>query len=237
MNSTLYTAASGLIVQSRNLEIVSNNLANLSTNGFRAQRTFSSVYQQHVGSPGNRSVALAGEWESRNPGAMLPTGNPLDVALGRDELLTIETPAGRRYTRDGALAISQDGRLVDNRGYSVLDPQNMPITGLGPNSAITPGGKVMRDGVEVSQLRVARFDPELHRREGDNLLTADGRDKEVETVAEPELQSGHLEQANTSGVNELVRMIEVRRAFESYQRLISLTMNDVNRKTVNDIAK
>ncbi|ANM30551.1 hypothetical protein ABI59_14650 [Acidobacteria bacterium Mor1] len=237
MNSTLYTAASGLIVQSRNLEIVSNNLANLSTNGFRAQRTFSSVYQQHVGSPGNRSVALAGEWESRNPGAMLPTGNPLDIALGRDELLVIETPAGRRYTRDGALAVSQDGRLVDNRGYAVLDPQGVPIAGLGANTTIAAGGKVLRDGNEVSQLQIARFDPALHRREGDNLLTTDDRDNDVVPVEDPELQPGHLEQANTSGVEELVRMIEVRRAFESYQRLISLTMNDVNRKTVNDIAK
>ncbi len=237
MNSQLYTAASGLIVQSRNLEMVSNNLANLSTNGFRAQRTFSAVYQKHVGSPGNRSVALAGQWESRTPGTMLPTGNPLDVALGRDELLVIETPAGRRYSRDGALAVSQDGRLIDNHGFAVLDPEGRPITGLGTNSAIASGGKVMRDGNEIARLQIARFDPAILRREGDNLLTADGRDQDVVPVAEPELRPGHLEQANTNGVEELVRLIEVRRAFEGYQRLISLTMNDVNRKTVNEIAK
>ena len=237
MNSQLYTAASGLIAQARKLDMVANNLANVSTNGYRAQRTFQNVYQRHVGSPGNRAVALAGSWEPAGAGVHAPTGNPLDVALGDGQLLVLQTPAGRRYSRDGALSIGSGGELVDAKGNAVLDPRGVPITGLDAGSEILADGRVMRDGNEVATLQIARYDPELHQRVGGNLLSAAGREDDVDVVEDPQLRPGHVEQSNAAAVEELVRLIEIKRAFETYQKLVSLTMNDVNRRAVNDIAK
>ncbi len=242
MNSEFYTAASGLLVEERRLELIANNLANASTPGYRAQRAFASAFQRFGSEASeavraaNAGVALAGTYEVPGPGPVKATGRGLDLFLENDALLAVDTPAGRRYTRAGALQVTPDGQLGDSSGRPILGQDGKPIGGLGPNTAVTPDGRVTAGENEVGRLLVVRDTKRMLQREGNNLLTADGDDAALETVAEPSVRSGWLEGSGTDSVGELVQLIEAQRAFETYQKLVSTTMNEVNKKAVSEIA-
>jgi flagellar basal body rod protein FlgG len=242
MNSQLYTAASGLLAEGQRVEMIANNLANLSTSGFRAQRSFQEVFRGLWDSadvmprPGNRGVALAGTYETPNAGAPRPTGRALDLAL-RDKLLAVQTPAGRRYTRSGELQVTADGQLVDGGKRPVLDASGRPIDGLSARAELTASGAVRDGGAERAKLLVVSDPQRVLRHEGQNLLTADGKDAALEVAKEPELQPGAVDGSGADALGELIQLIQSQRAFESYQRLIHTTMNEINRRAVTDLAR
>jgi flagellar basal-body rod protein FlgG len=243
MDSQFYTAASGMIVQEKRLELIANNLANLNTPGYRPQHAFSAVFQRfgeqasEIVRTANAGVALAGTYEEPGPGPLRATGQPLDLALGAEEFLAVETSGGRRYIRAGNLQISADGTLVDSSGHRLLNPEGKPIQGLSPSAVVTATGKIEDAGTNRGNLLIVRDTLNVLRREGNNLSTADGRDGDLETVAEPAVRPGWLETSGTNVVLELIRLIEAQRAFQSYQKIISTSMNEVDRKAVNDLIR
>jgi flagellar basal body rod protein FlgG len=243
MNAHLYSAASGLALEQRRVETIANNLANLSTTGFRTRRLYATVHgaaqlaaaPPEIAAASSRPVALSGSYEVPGQGVRRPTGRALDVAPGDNALLVVDTPAGRRYTRDGSLAVSLDGRLTTG-GHPVLGQDGKPIRGLAGAATVQPDGRVVDRGAESGRLLVVRDVHGVLQPAGDNLLTAAGQDAALETVKEPELNPGTLDVPGGDALGELVRLIDAQRAFESYQRIVDLTMNDVNRKTVNEIS-
>lgn len=245
MNTNFYTAASGLIVEERRLDLLANNLANASTPGYRAQRSFRQVWQRFDDAAGaesrsvNQAVALAGAFEMHGPGPARATGRLLDVALDDGDLLAVLTADGVRYTRNGALAVSTNGELTDAAGRTLLGPSGQPIDGLTGEARITGDGRVVagtgEDATEVGRLRVVRFDADRMRPTGDNLYAVEGDDATLEEVAEPRMRTGWLEGSAADPVIEMVHLIEAQRAFESYQKLISMTMNDVNQAAIREI--
>jgi flagellar basal-body rod protein FlgG len=242
MNSQLYTAASGLIVEQRRLDLIADNLANLSTAGFRPQRMFALPY------PGTRSpdprepvplaspVAVAGAYDVPGRGPTYQTGNDLDLVLEDGDFLAVETPSGRRYARGGSLGISAGGELIDAAGHLVLDPKGRPLRGLGPGATVSADARVLESGEERGRLGIVRDPQRVLRRGGGNLYSADGREDALPAAPEPALLPGRLESSAADPLAELVRLVAAQRAFESYQKVISLTMNDVNRRAVNDLA-
>lgn len=242
MNSQLYTAASGLLFESRRLDLTSNNLANVRTDGYRAQRAFAAEYRAatRTGDPRidavNAGVALAGSYTVPGGGPLESTGRPLDVALLDDALLAVRTPGGVRYTRSGSLQVSGDGALTDASGNPVLDRKGEPIRGLDDSAALRGDGDVVARGASRGRLAIYRDPQGVLARAGDNLWDAGGAEARLEEVDDPRLRPGWLEASGTDPVRELVNLIETQRAFETYQRLISLTMNDVNRRAVTEIA-
>lgn len=242
MNSQLYTAASGLLVEERRIELIANNLANLSTPGYRSQRAFSAVYQRFApGAPdamrvANASVALAGAYEVPGTGPLRQTGRDTDCALENGTFLVVQTPAGRRYTRAGNLEVTPAGTLADAAGNPVLGTDGRPLGGLGPGAAIQADGRIVEGETDRGRILIVRDPNGVLRREGSNLLTAEGKDAQIENVGDPALRPGWLEASGVDPVGELVRLIEAQRAFESYQRLISTTMNDVNKAAATQIA-
>ncbi|HEU4401279.1 MAG TPA: flagellar hook-basal body protein [Candidatus Polarisedimenticolia bacterium] len=242
MNSQLYTAASGLLAEERRLELITNNLANLSTPGYRAQRSFAAVYQPFGPAAdasvraANASVAIAGAYEVPGPGSSRATGRDLDITLDNDTFLVVSTPAGRRYTRDGSLSVSTKGDLIDAQGRAVLGSDGKPLSGLNAGAHLTADGRVQNGDAEVGTLLLVSDPQKVLRREGDNLLMAAGNDAALTPVKTPAVRPGFLEESGSEALGELVNLIETQRAFESYQKLISLTMNEVNRRAVNDLA-
>jgi flagellar basal body rod protein FlgG len=235
MNAQLYTAASGMVTGEREVEMITNNLANLSTPGFRAQRSFTAAIAAARASA-NRSVALAGSYEVPGPAAARPTGGKLDVALEADDLLAVDTPSGRRYTRAGNLEISPDGDLVDVAGRPVVGTDGRAVDGLTHAAAIDPSGRLVENGEEVGRVMIVRDVAGVLHPEGSGLLSAEGRDAKLEVVEEPTLRPGWLDGSAADPMQELVRLVEAERAFESYQKIVKLTMNEVNRRAVNEIA-
>jgi flagellar basal body rod protein FlgG len=242
MNSQLYTAASGLIAEQRRLDLIGSNLANVSTSAYRPTRAFSAEYRRIDPQAGklvraaNAAVAVAGTFEIPGRGPVRQTGRELDVALPDGALMTVETTAGPRYTRSGDLQVNADGVLTDNGGNPLLQAKREKVTGLGPNARIAADGRVLDGDNEVGRLELVRDPQAILLREKNGLLTARGNEGSLEIIKEPAIQPGWLEGSGTRALGELVQLIEAQRAFETYQKLVTTTMNDVNRKTVNDLA-
>ena len=242
MNSQLYTAASGMLVEQRRLELISNNLANVSTPAYRSQRAFSTVYQRFGPDAdegiraANAGVALAGTYDVPGPAPLRQTGRDLDVALDADQFLAVQTKAGRRYTRAGSLEVSASGALTDGMGNPVLGASGKPISGLAPGATVTGDARVMSEDGEAGRLLVMSDPKRVLRPEGNSLSAPEGGDAALAKVADPAVRPGWLEGSGTNALGELVELIQAQRSFETYQKIVSTTMNETNKKAVSDIA-
>ena len=250
MLSGVYAAAAGMINQRERLDVISNNLANISTTAFKrsqaVSRGFYQGFAEAVGRfpsprgsqevPGGGSVMDATAYDF-SPGAIIDSGNPLDVAIDGPGFFVVRTPAGDRYTRAGNFSIDSEGRLVTPGGEAVLGEQG-PILIQGSSATISPGGDVVVDGAPVERLRIVDF-PRPYRltRHGHNQFAADeriaGTLKPVET---PNLKAGALEHSNVNPIAELVTMMDAARSYEAHQRIIVL-FNESLDAAVNDIAR
>ena len=250
----IYEALSGGVAQARRLEVLTNNLANASTAGFRRDvvvfrelpsRTPVSV-TAGGGMPIRSFVGVAGTFTDWEGGAVRETGNPLDVALVGDGFFTVDTPQGIRYTRRGDFRIDANGQLVTREGHPVLG-EGGPISlqdlvDLGGKVEISTEGRVVlvdpvtRTETEVDRLRLVRFtDPGVLRKEGPYFRLPPGA-AGVLPAEDVQVQQGALESSNVNPVQEMVGMLEALRAFEAYQRMIR-AMDEMNQRAVNELGR
>jgi len=197
------------------MAILANNLANANTPGYKAdQLRFSEVLDEATGLP----TVTASQYVDPSAGGQERTGNPLDAAIEGDGFFVVDTPDGRRFTRDGAFRMAADGTLQTAAGHPVMGSGG-PIV-LDPEATgirIDPEGKVWADGNEVDTLEVVAFPagspPE---KVGDGLFEGVG-DVPVDG---PRVAQGALERSNVSPILEMTRMIEIARGYEAYQKLV-----------------
>ncbi len=244
MLTQLYTSASGLIAGERKVELISNNLANVNTPAYRADRPlFSSYFTDAVAaaSGGNtpaspQSVALAGRWYEEAQGALRSTGNPFDLALRGDGWFRVQTQAGERLTRGGSFAVDAEGRLTTAEGAAVLDDRGMEII-LAPDEALSgefsvnPEGMISVDGGQVATLGLVKADLRNLEREGAGLWRPIGPVVEMEPGS-TEVAQGYIEQSAVEATSELVNLISAQRLFEMHQKLVDVGFNNVARKAV-----
>ncbi|MFY9233894.1 MAG: flagellar hook-basal body protein [Fimbriimonadaceae bacterium] len=227
MNRGIYATATGMIAGQKWLDVVANNLANVSTNGFkRDELAFSDAYVREMRLNGGRGAsigslgsgaALVAEYTIFEPGAIAATGNPLDVAIPSEKgLFAVETPQGIRYTRDGAFQLDQDRRLVTKQGHPVLDDGKNPIELPKGELAIQTDGRIMAGGQEVARLGV--FDGTFTKSGGGLFIGT------AEAMEEPEVNPGALEGSNVNAIEAMIQMISVSRSFEMAQK--SITQQD-----------
>lgn len=229
MNRGIYATGNGMMASQHLLEVISQNLANLSTNGYKRDGVaFNDAFLREMradggrgprlGSLGSGAVAQA-QFVVFEPGPIRNTGNDLDVAIRSAEgAFAVRTPQGVAYTRDGAFTRNQDGMLVTRQGYLVLDPQLQPID-LSKSTTISIGsdGTIEADGLELGRLGV--FSGTFAKR-GDNLFSTAG----ATPIAQPDLQPQAIEDSNVNAVESMVAMIQLGRSFEMAQR--SMTQQD-----------
>lgn len=220
MASGIYVPMAGAVAQSQGLDIVANNLANVSTAGFRAERPSFAAVLGKTNAQDQRYAVIGKSGSDLTPGTMSETENPLDVAIEGDGLFAVQTPAGKRYTRDGQFRLDDAGRLTTKEGFAVLNDQDSPIV-IGKSSAqveIEERGEILIDGKQVGSLAIARFAPTALQREGKNLFSATGAalpdDKNIKVI------SGAIEQSNVNPVRGIVEMIRVSRTYEALHRMI-----------------
>jgi flagellar basal-body rod protein FlgF len=208
------------------MDVVANNMANINTTGFKSSDLLFEDYLMPVARDNDfagldRQVHFTQDWSTvhdMSVGSIEQSGNPLDVALMGEGFLTVETPAGPRYTRAGALAIDASGVLVDLNGNPVLGSSG-PIKFDDSDVDITIGsdGTVATNNGSKGQLAIAQFvDPQILVREGDNYFSGPASNAPVTT----RVMQGALEKSNVSGVNELTTMIRVQRAYQSLASLM-----------------
>lgn len=221
MENAIYatlTRQSGLI---REMQIVANNIANVSTTGYRAEGVVFSEFIRRTGGDASLSMATArGQMTSLQQGGLRQTGGPLDFAIEGEGFFLVEAPDGERLTRAGAFALSPDGSLVTPDGLRVLDAGGAPILlpPGGDDVKLGADGTMSVDGRPVAQLGIVRpLDPLALRREGAMLFDpGDG----VEPVENPRVVQGFVESSNVNPVSELARMISVQRAYEMGQSFL-----------------
>lgn len=242
MDNGIYIMLSRQVGLFQDMAVLANNIANVNTTGYQAQRLLFNEYlvkEGNIESAKNQKMAFADgatSWQDNTNGPIRVTNNPLDVALQGEGYFAVETPLGTRYTRAGNFTINAEGTLVTQEGYPVLDNANKHIN-FDPETkeiAIGGAGNITQDGAELGILGVYSFDnPQELQRAGDTLFRADA---EAKPVIAPRVSQGTLEGANVQAVLELTHMIDISRSVGSTAKYID-TMYDLQRKTSNTYAQ
>lgn len=237
----LYTAYTGMINEQNRMDIMTNNLANASTVGFKKEGSTSqsfddiltvkikdaSVGVMNVQRTGinNPGVKIGENYTDFSQGSFRNTGNTYDLALSGEGFFAIEftNKAGEtstKYTRAGQFTLNKDGYLVTQDGDYVLDTRNRRIRlDTLKDSAISSSGMISQDGVNVAQIQVADFeDYDYLEKYGETYYQP--LEGARLTTANATINSGWLEMSNVQTVSEMVNLIAITRAYESNQKII-----------------
>lgn len=213
------TRQSGLL---KEIQSVANNIANISTTGFRREGVvFAEVVEALPAEGGSVAMTSArGRYTEEAQGGLSQTGGTLDIAIEGEGFFTVLTAQGERLTRAGAFTRSADGEVVNMDGHQLLDEGGGPI--LIPFEArsinIAGDGSLSVDGQPVARIGLVIVEDQTQLfRETGVLFRADGG---VQPLENGRVLQGFLEQSNVNPVAEMARMILVQRAYEYGQKLM-----------------
>jgi len=236
MNSGMYAALSGNLSALRRLEVISNNLANASSAGFKAdQIQFESVLA-NVKNPTQGPIFSSESFSTDfSAGPMQKSGNPLDLALEGDGFFVVNTPQGPAYTRQGNFRRGAGGRLVNADGYEVQG-SNGPISVAGGRVQIGAGGVVTVDGAAVGTLAKVDFPKPYALTKAGGGLFVPVNPQAPTTPSTAEVKQGFLEGSNVKVVVEMARMIEASRYFETCAKAVK-GYDEMTARAANDLGK
>jgi flagellar basal-body rod protein FlgG len=246
--SALHVARTGLEAQDTRMRVIANNLANISTTGFKRDRAnFATLAYQDARVAGEQSstetsyatginlgtgVAVQSTTSIMTQGTLNTTGNPLDMALDGPGYFQVQLPGGRTgYTRAGNFTRSAEGQLVTAQGYplqpAITIPEGAGAITVAPDGTVSATVPGSTEASELGQITVASFaNPAGLQALGDNFLVETSASGAAQVGAPGEagrgnLRQGMLEASNVNVVEELVDMIETQRAYEVNSKLIS----------------
>jgi flagellar basal-body rod protein FlgF len=229
MSDPFIEAYSALEARMKIVDVITNNLANANTTGFK--RDFGHILQNETGFDAGTKVDLS-------PGDLVTTGNELDVALNGPGFFAIQTPNGVRYTRNGSFNLDAKGELVTKDGMAVLNSSGSTINVGRGKVAIQDGGIVTVDGNEIATLKIVNFtDPQKLQKEGLSRLIWTGAPDGVQDAPDIHLKSGALERSNVNAIDEMIHLMSAYREFEAVQRTLKTLMTDMNSKLVQELGK
>lgn len=244
MDPAYYVAAGSLKARTFQLEVLSNNLANTNTVGYKTERSFFSVFNKAQAS--NRNLPLtkvlndgtvmAESGVDFAQGTLLQTGKNLDIAIDGNSFLVLQTPQGARVTRDGRLRIGQGGQLESLDGSPLLGKNGQPIsiTASGDPVTISPDGTVQQGTNELGQFDLKAYKtPWALKRSGSNRYDPAGLE---EVPSKATVAQGYLEQSAVDVPALMVDMIRLNRLFEMSMKVASTLSNDLDASSINNIA-
>lgn len=236
MNSGMYAALSGNLSALRRLEVISNNLANASTPGFKGdQIQFDSVLA-NVKNPSQQPVFSSERFSTDfSPGGLQKSDNVLDLALEGEGFFVVNTPQGPAYTRQGNFHRGAGGRLVNADGYEVQG-NNGAISVAGGRVEIGAGGVVNVDGVAAGTLALVDFPKPYALSKAGGGLFVPANPQTAATPSGAEVKQGYLESSNVKVILEMARMIETSRYFETCAKAVK-SYDDMTGKAVNELGK
>ena len=231
----MYTSISGQVAVTRQMELIANNLANLATAGYKAERPLfektlsqqdqllSSSLRKDIAAPNPHAtesfVQLKGSFSDMAQGPIEITNNPLDVAIDGPGFFVVQTPQGERYTRSGNFRLDGQHRLVTQDG-NPIQGSGGDITIQGAKISVATSGEIVVDGKSVGSLRLVTFDPAQAKREPGQLFSVTGG---ASDVVSPKVQGSALEGSNVNAVRELTDMIMASRLYESFKNVDEAT--------------
>lgn len=251
MENTLLIGLSRQVTLERQMDVIANNVANVTTNGFKADR---SLFQEYLMPTAREDNFAAGRdrrlshvmdratFKDFSQGSLDQTKNPLDVAINGDGMFAVQTPAGERYTRDGSFQIDNQGQLVTASGYPVLG-NNGPIRfqqtdkqiGISPDGTVTVLEGTNRIDSIRSKLRIVNFtQPQRLKKEGANLYSL-GEGNAAQPDTKSTLAQGFIERSNVNAITEMSRMIEINRMYTNMATMLQ-QQHDLHRTAIDKLA-
>jgi flagellar basal-body rod protein FlgF len=245
----LYLAEGAMLVQQTQLQVISNNLANLRTTGFRRDHGVETSFAEWMlyelrPDPGTgkggtlrplgsaaHNVATQETVTSFFMGPLEVTNRQLDFALVGNGFFQVEGENGTLYTRNGRFVRNNEGLLTTIEGYQVIG-EGGPITLETDEVVAKPDGSLFANGVQVGKLQIAVFSPEaLMEKSGFNYFTTESAE---DGEADFEVLNGFLEGSNVSLIREMTALMTVRRTYEAAQKMM-ITYDQLLSKAANDL--
>jgi len=257
----LYIAASGGTKQLKKLDILSNNIANINTQGFKRDMLIYEEKRPQI----EQSLMNGSDSKILNPfhgsdlavsyvqvtqsltdfeqGSLIKTDNPLDVAIEGKGFFVINTPNGDRYTRNGNFHLDGTGQLVDRRGYMIVTRSEEPILipfgtkqiTIDQDGSIFGGTELDQD--PLGQLKIVNFNNlgELIK-EGEGFYKNSNPSVKEILVNDAKVLQGFTENSNANTIHEMTQMIETVRQLEAYQKIIQ-SIDEADDQSVNSLAR
>ena len=249
MENTLLIGLSRQMVLERQMDVVANNVANVNTNGYKADKSLFQEYLRTGAREDNfigndRAVSFVldrGSYRDFTQGPAEQTKNPLDVAIDGGGFLVVQTAAGERYTRDGGLQINNQGQLVTANGDAVLgtngpilfQPTDHDVAIASDGNISVVEGTNRTDSVR-GKLRLVSFaDAQQLLKEGSNLYSAGNAAAQPDTASR--VRQGFVEKSNVSSVAEMSRMIEVTRTYTQIANMLQ-QQSDLHKAAIDKLA-
>lgn len=224
MENATYIGLSRLSTMRREMDAIANNLANMNSNAYKGERV---MFEEFLKGPNQKEkssfVNDFGVLRDFRAGKLEQTGNTFDVAISGNGYLTVDTPQGRRYTRDGHLRLDADRRLVTAGGHPVLDNRDreiiLPPDAQGGTPAISSDGTINIGQQQVAKIDLVTFDSEQELRKTAQGLYATAQEPKA-AVAGSTLIQGMLEASNVEPIIEMTNMMELLRQYEGTKNLL-----------------
>ncbi|OPY85175.1 MAG: Flagellar basal-body rod protein FlgG [Smithella sp. PtaU1.Bin162] len=222
------------------LDLAANNLANVSTPGFKSEHLFYATAAINDQEKDKRNTVNTLNFQETkridfSQGQLGKTGNKLDMAIEGEGFFTIQQKEGISYTRNGSFAVNKNNELVTKKGLAVLG-ESGPIKVSGTSVEVASDGTVIVDGVNSGKLKITDFkEPDKLVRVNESQYIDKGNAGAMK-AEKYRVENGCLESSNASAVKEMVDMMDIHRTFETYQKII-LTLTDLDKISVSRIGK
>lgn len=242
----MYIATSGMQTQMKKMDVVSNNLANVETKGFKSDnllsRSFGEILNEKIKDPNTVNVRTletgAGVhideiYTLFKQGLIEQTNRNTDLSIIGEGFFAVDTPQGERYTRAGNFTLDAQGYLTTNEGYRVLSENGHVFVG-DDKFTVSADGTLKAQGT-THKLRIVNFDDnQALRKQGSNLFySVDGQPY---NSASFQIRQGYLENSNVDLTTQIIEMINISRNFETNQRVVRM-MDETFGKAVNEIGR
>jgi flagellar basal-body rod protein FlgF len=221
MQSTTYVSLSQQSALSRAMDVLANDMANLSTPAFKIELPIAKEYPVKLGSGQTVSyVEDVGVWRDTRQGDLTYTANPLDTAIQGNGYYSVQTPNGLRYTRNGRFQIGAGSQLVTSQGYPILNNRGAPITvPANPGQLVisADGTIVTAKGTSIGKLGVSKFaEREQLVSQEDGLYVTDAQPT---PDTDSQVKQGMIENSNAEPIVLLTKLMAVQRAYSDAQSM------------------
>jgi flagellar basal-body rod protein FlgF len=244
MNSGYYAACTGLMSRSEALETIANNLANSSTSGFRASHN---VFSSLLATTGNAPLSMLNQDANdygvlsstkldTTQGALVHTGNELDLAMEGAGYFEIKTAAGSLYSRGGNFRVSRTNQLITAAGDLVMGDNNAPVTIVGGPVSISPDGTISTNGAISGRLKMVEFAPAVEvQSAGGTYYKAPAAD--ATPAKNSQVRQGMLESSNVNPVACAVELISTQREVETMRHVLTMFNGELDKTAAQDLPR
>ena len=228
MDNTKYIALSRQMALWKQMNVVSNNVANMNTTGYKQEDTIFSTYvaqTMNAKGVGKDPVYFTQDFAIYNnfmEGPLVETGNTLDVALQGDGFFVIETDNGTSYTRKGNFTLDNNGMIVTTDGHAVLSDSNTPLF-IAPTEReimITEDGSVATENGIIGRLQVVKFADNQKLIKKAETMFDNVAGNQVQEADDVRVVQRSLEKSNVNSVEEMTKLIQLQRSYDFVQQMI-----------------